>query len=187
VKARKPGCRGRGHLLRQRILHADERQRVPAQDIAGIEERLLGRESPGVLQVENDRRVQEEPRAAPDLLLQFLFKGGVPQHPRANHHDGEKRALNEVHRHRQPTPSRQKIRSRPLDPNPPCRNSFPERFATAARPALIARAAAAQPRIASITLWMKPSRAAGSIQRNTATMSWSGSIQVKLPPAPLAK
>jgi len=31
---------------------------------------------------------------------------------------------------------------------------------------------------------MKPSIAAGSVQRSTATMSSSGSIQVRLPPAP---
>src|SRR5437764_1258522 len=37
-----------------------------------------------------------------------------------------------------------------------------------------------------MTSRMNPSRAAGAIQRNTATMSFSGSIQVKLPPAPLA-
>ncbi len=41
--------------------------------------------------------------------------------------------------------------------------------------------------IAPVTRCMKPSRAAGSIQRITATMSFSGSIQVRLPPAPLAK
>src|SRR5438105_3831822 len=41
-----------------------------------------------------------------------------------------------------------------------------------------------QPLIACITRRMKPSRAAGSIQRNTATMSLAGSMPVTLPPPP---
>jgi hypothetical protein len=62
-----------------------------------------------------------------------------------------------------------------------------ERVACAVRPQSTARTAKAHCRIAVITSRMKPSRAAGSIQRSTATMSFSGSIQVRLPPAPLAE
>ena len=40
---------------------------------------------------------------------------------------------------------------------------------------------------AAMTSFIKPSIAAGSVQRNTATMSFSGSIQVRLPPAPRAQ
>jgi len=39
---------------------------------------------------------------------------------------------------------------------------------------------------AAIVSFMKPSIAAGSVQRSTATMSFSGSTQVRLPPAPRA-
>jgi len=44
-----------------------------------------------------------------------------------------------------------------------------------------------QPASEDITREMKPSIDAGSIQRSTATMPVNGSIQVELPPAPLAK
>ena len=44
-----------------------------------------------------------------------------------------------------------------------------------------------QPRMAARTRPMKPSIAAGSVQRSTATMPLDGSTQVKFPPAPEAK
>jgi GNAT superfamily N-acetyltransferase len=43
-----------------------------------------------------------------------------------------------------------------------------------------------QRRIARMTCFMNPSIAAGSVHRKTATKSFSGSIQVRLPPAPRA-
>jgi len=52
-----------------------------------------------VFQVEHDRCVEEKSRASLDLLLQFPIESGIPQQPSANHHHGEKRALNEIARH----------------------------------------------------------------------------------------
>ncbi len=98
-KAGEPGGGGGGGLRRRRVLHADQAQGVAAQDVAGLG-KLRRLEKVGrVAQVEHDRRVQKKARAAPDLLRQLGLKGGVAQQPRAHHHDGKNRALNEIARH----------------------------------------------------------------------------------------
>jgi hypothetical protein len=59
--------------------------------------------------------------------------------------------------------------------------------ATVASARRLSQCSRAQPVSEDMTREMKPSIADGSIQRSTATMPVVGSIQVELPPAPLAK
>src|SRR5207302_5320082 len=114
----------------------------------------------------------EEPRAALDLLCQLLLEDRIAQHPCANHHHGEKRALNEIASHPKTGATGKFSIAIGLTPNPACRNEFRERAAAHCR---LCRADARAPlrqRIAATTSLIKPSRAAGSIQRNTATISF---------------
>ncbi len=97
---------------------------MPAQHVSGVEELLLGGEAVGAIQIEHDRRVVEKPRAALDLLCQLLLENRVAQHPCANHHHGEKRALNEIARHPKTGATGKMFDGHGLAPNPPCRNGF---------------------------------------------------------------
>ncbi len=75
-------------------------------------------------------------------------------------------------------------RMRPARPHPvPDDENLGEPIGAAARLGHRER----QSRIASVASARKPSIAAGSVQRRTATRSFSGSIQVRLPPAPRAQ
>jgi homoserine dehydrogenase len=81
---------GRGiELSRLGVLHADQRQRVLAQDLPGAIKFGGGDESLGALQVEHYRSMPKKPWTALDLLRQLIGEGGIAKHSGANHHHGE--------------------------------------------------------------------------------------------------
>jgi hypothetical protein len=93
--------RGSGGICldRRSILNADQGQGVAAQDLSGLGELRFASELRRLFQVEHDRRVEEETRAAPHLLGEFGFETGIAQHSGTHHHDGEDCALHEIARH----------------------------------------------------------------------------------------
>ena len=72
---------------------------MAAQDLLGLGELRFASELRRPLQIEHDRRVLEETRAALHLLGEFGFEAGIAQHSGAHHHDGEDCALHEIARH----------------------------------------------------------------------------------------
>src|SRR4029077_16938320 len=119
-KAREARGGGGRELFRQGILDTDQSERVPPQRLPDVQKLVLAGEPFGVLEIEHDRSVEKKSRTASDLLLQFLVEGGLPQHSRANHHHGEKRALNEIAHHTK-IGAMGKNDTDGLAPNPPCR------------------------------------------------------------------
>ena len=72
---------------------------MTAQDLSCLGELRFMGELGRCLQVEHHRCVEKKPRTASDLLGKLGLEGGISQHARAHHHDGEDRALHQITRH----------------------------------------------------------------------------------------
>ena len=77
-----------------------------------------------VPQIEHHRRVQKKSGASLHLLGKSALEGGIAQHLRANHHDGEHRALHQTNRHPRTVAACANRQTYRLAPNRACRNGF---------------------------------------------------------------
>jgi hypothetical protein len=100
------------------------------QQFLSLGELFWGGEGLGALQVEHDRRVLKEARAAVDLPRQLVLELRIAQHAGAHDHHRENRALNQIARHPQTGASEMPKSGTGLTPNPRRRNRLsPERAA----------------------------------------------------------